>query len=258
MNIKVFVAAHKACKVPQNSMYQPVFVGADINGQTPAGFQPDNSGPNISSKNPNYNELTAIYWAWKNSNADIKGLVHYRRYLSRHPKRKIIGILSEQEVAVLLAKKQIILPKKRHYYIETNYSHYIHAHKQEPLDEMRMVVSEMYPEYLASYDQVMKKSSAHMFNMFIMPAAYFDSYAKWLFSVLFEVENRVDISNYSATEARVFGYLSELLLDTWVNKNHISYAEVPVMYLEGQHLMAKGLNLFKRKFLPDLTKKTHF
>jgi len=202
--------------------------------------------------------LTAIYWAWQNSNAEVKGLVHYRRYFARHPQRKMAGILTKQEVAALLEKKRLILPKKRHYYIETNYSHYIHAHEQEPIDVMREVVAEMYPEYLTSYDQVMKETSAHMFNMFIMPANYFDSYAKWLFSVLFEVENRVDISNFSATEARVFGYLSELLLDTWVNKNHISYTEVPVMYLEGQHLFSKGFNLFKRKFLPNLTQKTHF
>lgn len=258
MDIQVFVAAHKAYKMPKSSIYQPIFVGSDVNGETPAGFQPDNDGVNISNKNPNYNELTAIFWAWKNSNADVKGLVHYRRYLAEKPQKKMDGILNRTEIEKLLKEKNVILPKKRHYYVESNYSHYIHAHQQEPLDVMRVVVQELYPDYLASYDLMLKQTSAHMFNMFIMPREYFDKYAEWLFSILFEVEKRIDISNYDATEARVFGYLSELLLDVWLAQNKVTYFEVPVMYLEGQQLVAKGVNLLKRKFLPNSKKKTHF
>ncbi|WP_269897241.1 DUF4422 domain-containing protein [Lactiplantibacillus plantarum] len=32
----------------------------------------------ISQVESNFNELTAIYWAWKNDQSDVKGLVHYR------------------------------------------------------------------------------------------------------------------------------------------------------------------------------------
>lgn len=258
MNIKVFVAAHKAYRMPHNKIYQPIFVGADINGRTPNGFQPDNSGTNISKKNPNYNELTAVYWAWKNSDADVKGLAHYRRYLSLTPQQKLEGILSQKQIEHLLGRSNVILPKKRRYFVESNYSHYIHAHEREPLDQLRTVVEKQYPNYIASYDAVMKRTSAHMFNMFIMPKKYFDAYAEWLFTILFELESQIDITDYDPTEARVFGYLSELLLDVWIKQNNIVYSEVPVMYLEGQQLFAKGINLLKRKFIPSAKKKTHF
>ena len=42
----------------------------------------DSTGDNISSKSPYYCELTALYWAWKNLDASIVGLCHYRRYFA--------------------------------------------------------------------------------------------------------------------------------------------------------------------------------
>ena len=79
-NIKILVAAHKKYWMPSDEMYLPIQVGhaiADVN----IGYQPDDTGENISAKNANYCELTGIYWAWKNLDADYIGLVHYRRYI---------------------------------------------------------------------------------------------------------------------------------------------------------------------------------
>jgi hypothetical protein len=40
-----------------------------------------------------------------------------------------------------------------------------------------------------------------------------------MFDVLDKVESRIDISNYSVQEARVFGYLSERLFNVWLESN---------------------------------------
>ncbi|WP_047999287.1 DUF4422 domain-containing protein [Lactiplantibacillus herbarum] len=258
MTVQIYVAAHKPYQMPQNKTYQPIFVGAALHGVALCHYQSDNSGDNISASNPNFNELTALYWIWKNCQADVKGLDQYRRYLAADPRQKLAGILTTAEIEKLLEHHDVIVPKKRHYYIESNYSHYIHAHHQAPLDTVRTVISRDQPAYLAAFDQLMHRTSAHMFNLMIMPAAKFNAYAEWLFSILFEVEQEIDISSYDAQEARVFGYLSELLLDVWINHNQLSYAEVPVMYMEKQQLPVKAYNLLKRKFLPQAVKRTHF
>ena len=56
----------------------PIFVGGGDNKQN---FLRDNTDDNISRKNKNYCELTALYWIWKN---DIKSkyvsIEHYRRF----------------------------------------------------------------------------------------------------------------------------------------------------------------------------------
>ena len=150
----------------------------------------------------------------------------------------------------------MILPKKRNYYIETNYSHYIHAHHKEPLDRTREVIAKEYPQYLSSFDKVMRKREAHMFNMFVMRKDAFNSYCCFMFSILSRVENQIDISEYSVQEARVFGYISELLMDVWLDTNSFTYVEVPWGQIGGKNTLKKGFSLIKRKI--GIKTKTHF
>lgn len=232
-----------------SALYLPVHVGTALHPEVKLGYQPDNQGDNISSKNGTYNELTAIYWAWKNLDADAIGLVHYRRLLSLNRQKDFSTVLSNGEAQKLLEKYDIILPKKRHYYIETNYSHYIHAHHAEPLKECRRVISDLYPEYLAAYDQVMKKTSAHMFNIFIMKKVYFEAYCEWMFSILAELNSRIDTSDYDDYESRVLGFVSELLLDVWLERQSYSYKEINCVFMEKQNWFKKGGNFILRKLM---------
>ena len=52
-NIKIIVATHKKYKMPEDKMYIPVQVGAEGKEKI-EGYQPDNVGENISSKNTIY------------------------------------------------------------------------------------------------------------------------------------------------------------------------------------------------------------
>ena len=172
MNIKVLIATHKNYKMPSDTMYIPIQVGRALNQSI--GYIGDDAGENISIKNPYYCELTALYWGVKNLECDYIGLVHYRRHFSN---KKLINnlrndkfeyILSAGEAEKILKEYDIILPKKRRYYIETLYSHYAHTHYSEHLDKTREIIKEMYPGYVNSFDEVMKQRSGYMFNMFIM------------------------------------------------------------------------------------------
>lgn len=244
------VAVHKNYVMPKDkNLYLPIFVGKDLHPDVNHEFQGDNTGENISRKNASYNELTAMYWGWKNLNADAVGLVHYRRYLSLHHGKSIDNILSESEVNDLLNSYDVILPKKRHYYIETNYSHYIHAHPKEELDLTRKIIQKKHPDYLEYYDEVMNERSAHMFNMFVMKQDIFKKYCEWLFDILDTVELELDTSKYDNYQSRVYGFISERLLDVWLKKNSIRYQEVNVIYLENQHWPSKIWKFLKRKIL---------
>ena len=254
MNIKIIIATHKQYWMPTDEVYLPVHVGAE--GKTDAdgepldlGFVKDNTGDNISIKNKNFCELTGLYWAWKNLDADYLGLAHYRRHftLKRRGKDKYSKPISKAELEGLLQRSDVILPKRRNYFIETNYSQYIHAHHAIDLETTRQILSEKYPQYLNAYDKSMKKTSGHRFNMFIMKRDLFDNYCEWLFDILFELERRLDISEYSDNDARVFGFVSERLLDVWIDTNKIKYKEIPYVFMEKQNWLIKGGNFLKRK-----------
>ena len=250
MDIKVLVAAHKNYQMPSDPLYLPIFVGKDLHPDVNHTFQGDNTGDNISSKNANYNELTAIYWGWKNLDVDAMGLVHYRRYLSLKGGKSFDNILSMDEAQKLLDQYDVILPKKRNYYIETNKSHYLHAHEHEPFEIMEKVIKTEYPEYADSFDKVMNRTWAHMFNMFIMKRQPLDEYCTWMFDVLAKVEQQTDVSNYSKYEQRVYGFLSELMLDVWLDHNlQYSTHEVKYVFMEHTNWLVKGGNFLKRKIL---------
>ncbi len=245
-NIKILVAIHKKYKVPEDSIYLPVHVGAQ--GKDRIGYIGDNTGDNISSKNQNYCELTGLYWMWKNVEADYVGLVHYRRYFaSKKGKDKWQRILNKEQIENILENTEVILPPKRNYYIESTYNQYAHAHHAVDLDTTREIISEKYPEYLGNFDKCMNKTSGHKFNMFVMKKSLADSYCKWLFDILFELEKRLDISSYSKNDARVFGFVSERLIDVWLDTNQISYKEQQVLFMEKQNWFVKGGKFLLRK-----------
>lgn len=249
MKTTILVACHKPYVTPEQPGYAPIQVGTVLSGQAIDGMIPDNTGDNISEKNGSFCELTALYWAWKNLDSDMMGLVHYRRYFARRcftfDKRKRIARPEDYER--LLARYPVILPPLRHYWIETNYSQYVHAHHEQDLTVTRQILSELYPEYIQAYDKWMARTCGHHFNMFVMKKPCFDAYCRWLFSILFELEKRLDISNYDAYNRRVFGFVSERLIDCWLETNHIPYTEMPVVFMEKQHWPGKICRFLKRK-----------
>lgn len=247
-DIKIVVATHKKYWMPKDEIYVSVHVGAE-GKNLELGYIKDNTGENISYKNKNYCELTGVYWAWKNLDADYIGLAHYRRHFSIKGSKgsKTDRILNSKQAQKLLCRSDIVLPKPRNYYIETNYSQYAHAHHAIDLDLTRQIIQEKYPEYISEFDASMKKTIGHRFNMFIMSKAKFDEYCTWLFDILFELENRLDISSYNANDSRVFGFVSERLLDVWLGTNRYKYIDIPYIFMEKQNWFSKGFNFVKRK-----------
>ena len=247
MDIKIIIATHKPYWMPDDPMYLPVHVGAA--GKESIGYQRDDEGENISEKNANYCELTGLYWAWKNINADYIGLAHYRRHFSNG---KLFGdkrkkVIKQTEMEEKLKDTDVLLPTPRNYWIETNYSQYAHAHHAIDLDTTRDILKDKYPQYIVAWDSSMKKTIGHRFNMFVMKKEYFDQYCEWLFDVLFELENKLDISTYNKNDSRVFGFVSERLLDVWIETNHYSYKDTDYVFMENQNWLVKGSNFLKRK-----------
>ncbi len=244
--IVILVATHKKYRMPTDPIYLPVQVGAA--GKPDLGYTRDDTGENISSKNANYCELTGLYWLWKNVTADYVGLVHYRRhFVSGRGRDKWARVAGRQEIVRLLKTTNVILPPKRNYFIESTYNQYIHAHHAADLDITREILIEKYPKYVPAFDRCMKRTDGHKFNMFIMRKDIADAYCTWLFDVLFELEKRLDISDYSEKDARVFGYVAERLLDVWIETNKIPYKEMPVAFMERQNWITKGADFLKRK-----------
>lgn len=259
-NVKIIIATHKKYRMPNDPMYIPLHVGAegkkDAEGKPlDLGYIKDNTGDNISSLNASFCELTGLYWAWKNLDADYVGLVHYRRYFGFSKTRDPFdGVLTFNQLEPYLSTVRIFVPNKRKYYIETLYSHYAHTHYASQLDETEKIINEKYPEYSESYKKVIRQRYGYMFNMIIMEKTLLNDYCDWLFSILFELQKRADTTGLSFFQGRFFGRVSEIIFNVWldyhvnegkINSNEI--LEIPCIHMEKINWLKKGMAFMKAK-----------
>lgn len=257
---KVIIATHKKYQMPSDELYLPLHVGAEgkkdaMGKELNLGYTKDNTGENISSLNGSFCELTGLYWAWKNLKEDYIGLAHYRRHFSMKKKKGFENVLTMAELKPYLGKTLVFVPNKRKYYIESLYSHYEHTHYAEHLDETRRIILEKYPEYIESYDMVIKHTYGYMFNMMILERKLLDDYCTWLFDILFEVGKNLDMSELSSFQGRYYGRISEIIFNVWLDQKIKSgelrkeqIMEIPCVHMEKINWWKKGTSFLKAKF----------
>lgn len=227
--------------------FDPIHVGKS-NSNVELPIKGDNTGENISSKNSNYAELTALYWAWKNVDADFYGLMHYRRYFYpkddstffRKQKNKLKKVFNSKENFIdseiqacvenienkfgalnnffqaYVAENTIFVPKKHKFYkkgIKTQYARFQHAEDWEIVSQ---IISEKYPQYKKTWKNFENQKWMYAFNMFLMSKNIFNAYAEWLFDVLGEVEKKSNIDEKEAAQSRVCGFISERLFNFYL------------------------------------------
>ena len=229
--IKVYVATHKEAEFPKNSTYVPIEVGAYNKKKFTK--VTDFTGDNISNKNANYCELTATYWIMKNDKSDIVGLTHYRRYFFKKHTNQLEQVLDRQDILDLLNEYDMIVPNKTYLFKYKNIKEaYSALHKNDDWDICKSILKEKYPDYLEDFEAIEKSRSFYACNMFISSKKIFDDYYHWLFDILFELERRIDISNYDDYNKRIFGFLSERLFNVWIHHQDLKLKEVPVYNID--------------------------
>lgn len=235
----IYVVTHKWFNdsICQDKGFIPIAVGNELINSQLCKYMKDNTLDNISQKNPNFCELTAQYWIWKNDKiADVKGLCHYRRYFSKsnllNSMKYIINIKYINQM--IFAKHYDAIVSKRTYSYRGVKQAYLDCGYEKDLNITRDVIRELYPDYINSYDTIINGCWGYVANMLITTSKLFDQYSNWLFDILFEVEKRTDISKYSQQEARIYGYISERLLGVWIFHNKLRVKELRIVNIE-QH-----------------------
>jgi lipopolysaccharide biosynthesis glycosyltransferase len=241
-SVHIYVCHHRSGSMFSDGVFRPIHVGRAL-ADRPLDITGDDTGENISSLNPSFCELTAIFWAWKNdSDADWVGLMHYRRFLAFKPQGKLLSPegqithdtlsietiettgLNEVSVRSFLAQNpdvNAILPQKwsvRNVGSKSLFQQYRTApfHFERDLLEARTVLAELYPGQERIFDQVLNNHEGYFTNIFVLKRDLFERYCTWLFSILFELKERLDISDYSVQAGRVFGYIAERLFTVFL------------------------------------------
>ncbi len=229
-----FVVTHKQAAIPQKPGFVPMLVGKK--DFSLPGAARDDIGDNIAEKNPSFCELTAQYTMWKNPPvmSDYVALAHYRRYFTtRALSSSSRFFLDAETTEQAMHKAEVLLAAPRYFSCTVEKNYYLYgAGKRKDLENTERILQDKYPEYLETFRRVLRRNHASYFNMFVMSRMHFEKYCTWLFDVLFTLEAQTDLTGYTDAERRVFGYLSEILLNVWVEKNQLRVRYMPVAETE--------------------------
>ncbi len=118
---------------------------------------------------------------------------------------------------LFIDKFDIILPTqisfKNDYTIKEQYSK---SHNGSDLNVIAKIIKDLYPNYLESYYECLNQRKGSYYNMFIMKKDICLEYCEWLFNILFQANKEIKIPN-DTYQARIFGFLSERLLNVFVH-----------------------------------------
>lgn len=223
MSTAVFVMTHKKYEEPKDPVYHTLQVGR-ATGDHFLPYRGDDSGDNISYRNWLFGELTGFYWIWKNcSEYDHIGICHYRRFFlnSSHE------LMKEEEYERVLKEYDVIVPVPNRS-DQTNREGYAESHNIKDLMTVKAAVDKLSPEFSGAFEKMLEDKTSYYANLIVMPHPEFDAYCEWMFRVFAEAENEIDVTDYDNYHKRVYGFLSELLLNTWIIKKQYRVYETEV------------------------------
>ncbi len=223
-NAVVYMAKSVYDKPLQKSYICPNYekaiqVGASLTSQRlTTGILTDCEGENISVKNRQYCELTALYWIWKHAKEDVIGLSHYRRHFILPDNWQEIMVTNE--IDVILPVPTFVYPS-----IEENYKE---RHDSADWEYLMRYLKENSPEDYVAAKQVFSENLYSPCNMFIMRRAVLEKLCSWMFPIVDAVAFHGGTKE-DAYLNRYPGFISERLITLFFHKykeNYkISYAD---------------------------------
>lgn len=197
------------------SQYQKeIQVGAALTDQRICELT-DDVGEQISDRNRQFCELTALYWIWKNAGQEVVGLEHYRRHFLLE--EGWLSQMREREIDVILPTPLYVAPS-----IAQNYkSRHVASDWDFMMDYMRKIDPQDYAEASAFFDTNLYSPC----NMFIMRKKVLDELCAWLFPILFICAEHGG-ERKDRYQNRYPGFLSERLMTFFFEKRRERYRVV--------------------------------
>ena len=238
--MNIYVATHKPGPSLMSN-YTPIHVGRAVSPYKSEMMEMigDDTGDNISCKNPFYCEMTAHYWVWKNvKDTEYVGLCHYRRYFG-------IDVI-EENIAHLMQDVDVILVEPS-FYVDSVYSYFAKFIGAENMTILSLVMKKHYPDYYETLEKVCDGVMFYPFNMLICRKSLFDQYCEWIFSILEECEKYIKPAPYSNAQ-RTLAYMAEMLTGVYFIHRQLRIKSVPYYKVDdGRKILINQSEEEKRK-----------
>lgn len=227
---KMYVVSHKKYNLLSSDLYIPICVGENPWNNS---FLSECCGENIVRYNDRINECTALYWIWKNTESEIVGINHYRRYFYNNSIEYSANYLSKNRICEILEDEayDIILPNL----LTLNVSVYENIRitvgdelVKKAYDLIRSLLLEKQPDYVDAFDYVLTGNKMYPCNMFVARREVMNEYCKWLFSFIIDAAELLDVSECDYLRKRTIGYFAETMMTCWTLMRLLRIYELPI------------------------------
>lgn len=164
----------------------------------------DDTGDNISAKNKQYCELSATYWAWKNTSHAWTGIEHYRRHLLVTPK------MLDNAVDAILPLPYLCYPNTM-----TQFRRFVSEDVQQAL---LRALKDLHPLEYNEYEKILYGQYQYTYNIFCAKRAVFEDYCGWFFEITEHMENMSETVP-EIRETRALSYVAEVLTNLYFMYN---------------------------------------
>lgn len=177
--------------------------GAALTKERIASFA-DNTRENISEKNRQYCEMSAVYWVWKNTNHEWTGIEHYRRHLLVKPN------MLNSRVDVILPLPYICYP-----HTMAQFRRFV---SEDILQALLQALKVLHPKEYGRYHEILYGSYQYTYNLICARQEVFHDYCRWFFRITEFLESRSDeVSEIKST--RALSYVAEVLTNLYFMYN---------------------------------------
>ncbi len=194
----------------------PIQAGAVLTAERVAD-ETDCVGEQISEKNVNYCELTALYWMWKNKllwndsqNNGVSNTVKHIEYYGLFHYRRVLDIQEEDLLRIKENHVDVILPYPTVHEPDI-YEHHTRYVRSSDWGAMMAALWELQPVYAEAFERILKQPYLYNYNIVIARRQILADYCAWLFPILNRVEE-LSVPKGSERADRYIGYLGENLL----------------------------------------------
>lgn len=177
----------------------PIQAGAALTDKRIAELQ-DDVGENISAKNRQYCEMSAVYWIWKHKRHDWVGIEHYRRHLLVRP-----DLLTE-DVDVLLPLPYMCYPDE--------VSQFRRFVSEDTLEALKHALKKLHPYEFENYLAIIHNSYQYTYNLLCARWDVFDDYCKWFFEITEYMES-IGERYPEILNTRALSYVAEVLTNIY-------------------------------------------
>lgn len=264
--IKIFVSRRidTDSYIVNNPIFQDIRCGA-VFEKNPSLYLGDDTGENISNLRIQFSEMTVMYWAWKNEDADYMGICHYRRYPSFHADPSLInerGVIKLPQLDDKTIKKyklddkalyekmipqadiwitsktdvtnSTFMPVKGNKVFDIFMTNYNLYNPSAPLITLQ-IIDDYYPEYSKAARDYLAQKYYYAYNCFIMKKELFNQLCEFVFGVLFKLSNQFNYMYLEGNRQRTPGFMSELLIGIFfmrATQQGVNIKQTPLLFFE--------------------------